>query len=804
MSAGKSDESQLPLLALRGLAVLPGVATPLHIGRRKSLSAVNEAMAHGRRIIVVTQKNEADLEPDPKDIHHIGALAEISNVARESSTSIRATVQGLKRIRILKFVATEPHFRVVYQEIPDEVQMTPQLKALMRGVLKQYEEFARLSKKAKANTIVELATMDAPGMIADLIAGELLQKAEDRVAVLATTDVYQRLESVYEALTREVELLKLEKKIQQRVSRQVEKTQREYYLREQLRAIQQELGEYDIRGDEIAKLREQIAAAQLPDNVEEQAYHELERLERMQPLSQEAVVVRNYLDWLIALPWNKRTEDTVDLDHAQRVLDEDHHGLDEVKDRILEYLAVRQLAPETNSPILCFAGPPGVGKTSLGRSIAKALGRRFVRISLGGIRDEAEIRGHRRTYVGAMPGRIIQGIRQAGSCNPVFLLDEIDKIGSDFRGDPAAALLEALDPEQNCQFSDHYLELPFDLSQVIFITTANLVQSMPPALVDRLEVIHLPGYTEYEKGLITTHHLWPRQMSRHGIKPEQLAISANAVHTVISGYTREAGVRHLERQLARICRKAARQISQGERRKIRITTANLHKYLGLRPYHDLHLSRGAEVGMANALAWTEAGGQVMPVEVAVLPGQAQLILTGQLGDVMRESAQAAVSYIRSRWRQLGLSARFYRDIDVHIHLPEGAVPKDGPSAGIAMVTALASAVTNQAVRGDLAMTGEVTIRGRVLPVGGVKEKVLAAHRAGMRAVVLPKANAQDLVNIPAQVKKSLRFHLVEHMDEVLKLTLVSGAVPRPGGTMELITAGHGRSQAALDTVFRGR
>ncbi|HEY8449799.1 MAG TPA: endopeptidase La, partial [Bacillota bacterium] len=773
-------------LTLRGLSILPGVTTPLHVGRRKSLSAIDEAMANGRRIVLATQKDEADIEPDPEDMYEIGALAEIRQVVRESDSSLRVTVQGIKRVRILRYLGTHPHYRVAIEEISDSSEATPEIQALVRGVMQQYEQYARLSKKAKPATVVKLGALDDPGRVADLIASDVIENSQDRQAVLEALDIRQRLEKVYEILTREVELLKLERKLQQRVQRQMERTHREYYLREQLRAIQKELGEHDERIHEIESFRALVANSDLPPAVEEKALHEIDRLEKMPPLAQEAVVVRSYLDWLLSLPWNTETEDDLDLNRAERLLEEDHHGLTEVKERILEYLAIRRLAPEARSPILCLVGPPGVGKTSLGRSIARALGRKFVRVSLGGIRDEAEIRGHRRTYVGAMPGRIIQGMRQAGSRNPVFLLDEIDKVGVDFRGDPAAALLEALDPEQNANFSDHYLELPFDLSRVIFVTTANVVHTMPRALLDRLEIIRIPGYTHDEKRLIAARHLWPRQLAHHGMTPRQVTISEGALDVVIHEYTREAGVRHLERQLARICRKAARQLVDGQG-GVRVTTRNLHRFLGRPRFHTQATASTPEVGLATALAWTETGGQVMPVEVAVLDGQSSLILTGQLGEVMRESVQAAFSYLRSRWRQLGLEPGFHKQVDIHVHIPEGAVPKDGPSAGIAVAAALASALTGRPVRCDVAMTGEVTLRGRVLPVGGIREKILAAHRAGVATIILPRANERDLDEVPLAVRRRLTVHLVEHMDEVLACALLESST----ATGATLSAGQG-------------
>jgi ATP-dependent Lon protease len=630
----------------------------------------------------------------------------------------------------------------------------------------------KLSKKIPAETVVSIVTVDDPGRLADLIAAHLNIKQDDKQRLLEAVRLTERLKILYQILSRELEILEIEHKIGSRVRRQMEKTQKEYYLREQLKAIQKELGERGEEENEAQEFKERIAKTQLPPEVREKAEREADRLSKMPPMAAEAVVVRTYLEWLLALPWETQTEDRLDFDRAEQILNEDHYGLKKVKERILEYLAVRKLAERLKGPILCLVGPPGVGKTSLAKSVARAMERRFVRISLGGVRDEAEIRGHRRTYVGALPGRIIQGMRQAGSKNPVFLLDEIDKMSMDFRGDPSSALLEVLDPEQNTAFSDHYIELPFDLSRVLFITTANTIHSIPRPLLDRMEVIHLPGYTEEEKMNIGRQFLLPKQIKEHGLTKEQLSLSDNTLKALIREYTREAGVRNLERTIASLCRKAARQIVQGNDKKVHITSRNLNTYLGPPRYRFGLAEKEDEVGVATGLAWTEVGGDVLAVEVSIMRGKGNLTLTGQLGDVMRESAQAGYTYIRSRAKELGISEDFHEKQDVHIHVPEGAIPKDGPSAGVTMATALASALSGRKVRRDVAMTGEITLRGRVLAIGGVKEKVLAAHRAGVRTVILPEENRKDLDEIPRHVRRSLRFVFVERMDQVLSVALL--------------------------------
>jgi len=655
----------------------------------------------------------------------------------------------------------------------------------MRAAVDRFEEYIRMGKKVSPETAVSIVSVDEPGRLADLIASHVGFKVEDKQALLETVDVKERLEKLIEILSREIEILDLERKITLRVKKQMEKTQKEYYLREQMKAIQKELGEKDEHLAETEELRQRIAEAHFPKEVEEKALKEVERLEKMPPMVAEAVVVRNYLEWLLALPWHKTTRDRLNLEVAERILDEDHYGLEKVKERILEYLAVRKLATKMKGPILCFVGPPGVGKTSLARSIARALGRKFVRISLGGIRDEAEIRGHRRTYVGALPGRIIQGMRQAGTKNPVFLLDEVDKMSSDFRGDPSAALLEVLDAEQNHSFSDHYIEVPFDLSKVMFITTANVEYNIPRPLLDRMEVIKISGYTEEEKVKIAQLHLIPKQLKEHGLKPHHLQISENAVREIIRKYTREAGVRNLEREIATICRKTAKEVVKDENYQARVSAGNLASYLGIPRYHYGTAEKENVVGVATGLAWTETGGEVLNVEVSVLKGKGNITLTGKLGEVMKESAQAAFTYVRSRSQELGIPEDFYEKVDIHVHVPEGAIPKDGPSAGITMATAIASALTGRPVNCSVGMTGEITLRGRVLPVGGIKEKVLAAHRAGIKTVILPLENKKDLEEIPANVKRKLKFVFVENMDQVLQEALL----PLPAQQRDALVAG---------------
>ncbi|SHI31188.1 endopeptidase La [Propionispora hippei] len=762
----------IPLLPLRGILVFPYMIIHLDVGREKSISALEEAMVHDRLIMLATQRDAQDDKPEAEDIFSIGTVAEVKQLLKLPGGTIRVLVEGLHRAEIIEYTEQEPFYQVEIDEFSEEDVKTPEIEALTRTVVHQFEQWVKLSKKIPPETLVSVVVVEEPGRLADLIASHLSLKIEDKQALLDAIGVAERLEKLCEILGREMEILELEKKINVRVRKQMEKTQKEYYLREQLKAIQKELGDKDDRTAEVDEYRQRLTEKKFPEDVAEKINKEIERLEKMPPMVAESAVIRTYLDWLLSLPWLDRTEDRLDISLAEQTLDNDHYGLEKVKERILEYLSVRKLTETMKGPILCLVGPPGVGKTSLARSIARSMERKFVRISLGGVRDEAEIRGHRRTYVGALPGRILQGIRTAGSQNPVFLLDEIDKMSADFRGDPSAALLEVLDPEQNNTFSDHYIELPFDLSKVLWVVTANVMHNIPRPLLDRMEVISIAGYTEEEKIEIAKRYLVPKQIRDHGLTEKQIVFSEGTLQKVIRDYTREAGVRNLERNIANLCRKSARKIVQNARSAIKITAQNLHTFLGAPKYRHSQVETSHQVGVATGMAWTEVGGDILGTEVSIMKGKGKLTLTGQLGEVMRESAQAGFSYIRSRAEELGIDPEFYEKNDIHIHLPEGAIPKDGPSAGITMATAVASALTGIPIRSDLSMTGEITLRGRVLPVGGIKEKVLAAHRAGIKRIILPKENKRDMDDIPGNIKRSLEFYLVEHMDEVLEKALV--------------------------------
>jgi ATP-dependent Lon protease len=762
----------MPLLPLRGILVFPYMIIHLDVGREKSIGALEEAMVHDRLIMLASQRDAQNDKPLPEDIFSVGTVAEIKQLLKLPGGTIRVLVEGLHRAEIVRYAELEPFYMAEIREYDGAEPKTPEVEALTRTAISQFEQWVKLSKKIPPETLVSVVMVEEPGRLTDLIASHLALKIEDKQVLLDAIDVKERLERLCDILGREMEILELEKKINVRVRKQMEKTQKEYYLREQLKAIQKELGDKDDRMAEADEYRQRMKEQELPKEVAEKVAKEIERLEKMPPMVAESAVIRTYLDWLLALPWAKETTDRLDIAIAEKILDEDHYGLEKVKERILEYLSIRKLTEKMKGPILCLVGPPGVGKTSLARSIARAMERKFVRVSLGGVRDEAEVRGHRRTYVGALPGRVIQGMRTAGSKNPVFLLDEIDKMSSDFRGDPSAALLEVLDPEQNNSFSDHYVEVPFDLSRVLWVVTANVMHNIPRPLLDRMEMITIAGYTEEEKVQIAMRYLIPKQVRDHGLTAKQIIFSEGTIQKVIRDYTREAGVRNLERNIANLCRKAARQIVQEKRSAVKITAQNLHTFLGAPKYRHSLTERNLQVGVATGLAWTEVGGDVLGVEVSTMKGKGKLTLTGQLGGVMQESAQAGFSYIRSRAQELGVDPEFYEKTDIHIHLPEGAIPKDGPSAGITMATAVASALTGRPVKNDIAMTGEITLRGRVLPVGGIKEKVLAAHRVGIKKIVLPKENKRDMDEIPVNVKRSLEFVLVEHMDEVLKTALV--------------------------------
>jgi len=766
----RSLPEELPVVALRDFVVFPFMVTPLDVGRPKSVRAVDAVAADLRMFLTVMQKDKDIQDPQPPDdLYAIGTLVTILRMMRAPDGRIQLLLRGLARVRIDEWTQTDPFLKARYTLVDETTEMTVEVRALVNSVLQLFQQMVQLSPHLPDEAYAVAAAAETPAQLADIIVTALNLSPQERQRFLETLDPVQRLRDLLPLLSREVQVLELTQKIQEQARQELEKAQREFILRQQLREIQKELGETPEA--EMEELRQKIEEAGMPDEVKEVALRELDRLSKMHPAAAEYTVSRTYLDWLISLPWNKVTEDNLDIANAKRVLDEDHYDLDDVKERLLEFLAVRKLKQDTKGPILCFVGPPGVGKTSLGQSIAKALGRKFVRISLGGVRDEAEIRGHRRTYVGALPGRIIQGIRQAGTKNPVFMLDEVDKLSFDFRGDPAAALLEVLDPEQNHSFVDHYLDVPFDLSQVLFICTANITDTIPPALLDRMEVIRLPGYSHEEKLQIARKYLIPRNLNEHGLTDENLEITDDALSVIVRQYTREAGVRNLNREIANICRKVARRIAEGISEKVVVTPENLAEFLGPPKFLEDFAERQPRGGVANGVAWTPFGGSVLVVETTKMPGKGNLILTGHLGEIMKESAQAALSYVRSRSEQLGIPEDFFAKHDLHIHVPAGAIPKDGPSAGITMATALASLATGRPVRPDLAMTGEITLTGRVLPVGGIKEKVLAAKEAGIHEIILPAQNRKDLTEIPEHIRNALTFHFVENMDEVLELAL---------------------------------
>jgi ATP-dependent Lon protease len=768
----------LPLVPLRDLIVFPNLVVPLFVGRERSMKALEAAMKADHIVALVTQKEAEIQEPTVDDIYQIGSAATVMQELKLPDGTAKALVEGLARIKIEKFIQTEPYFLVKVKVVEEVAEKSVEIEALMRNLVSQFEQTARLGKPVPQEVLLAALNLDEPGRLADFVAFHLNLRSSEKQQILEGLDPRRRLELVGKFLSKELEILEIGSRIQSRVKEQMGKTQREYFLREQMKAIQKELGVLDDQTAEAEELRQKIKKAKMPSDVEEKALKELSRLEKMPAAAAETGVIRTYLDWLISYPWQKETKEKLDLKQAQVVLDEDHYGLKKVKERVLEFLAVHKLTKKMKGPILCFVGPPGTGKTSIGRSIARALNRKFIRVSLGGIRDEAEIRGHRRTYVGALPGRIIQSICQVESRNPVFMMDEIDKVGMDFRGDPTSALLEVLDPEQNNAFSDHYMEVPTDLSDVMFITTANLLDPIPPALKDRMEVINFPGYTEDEKLQIAKRFLIRKQLEAHGLKADQFSLEEKAIRNIIRQHTREAGVRNLERKIAALCRQAARKIVEEEAKKIEVTSKNLHEFLGPPQFRYGLAEEKDEVGIATGLAWTEVGGDIISVEATVLKGKGNLLLTGRLGEVMQESAQAAVSYIRSRAKKLGIDENFNKKLDIHIHIPSGAIPKDGPSAGITMATALVSALTKKVVKRDVSMTGEITLRGRILPIGGVKEKVLAAHRAGLKIVILPEENRKDLELIPKHIQKQMRFIFVDHMDQVLEAAIKNGHFPK--------------------------
>ncbi|MCC6503149.1 MAG: endopeptidase La [Deltaproteobacteria bacterium] len=758
----------IPLIPLRDIIIFPYMVVPLFVGREKSIKALENAMSADKSILLAAQKKAKTEEPGPDDIYDIGTLGTILQLLRLPDGTVKVLVEGKRRATIKEFVSEDECFMVEVEEVEDMMDETVETEALTRSVVKSFETYVKFNKRVPPEMLMSVSSIEDPGRLADTVSAHLTIKIEDKQALLALSNPAKRLERLYSIMENEIEILEVEQKIRQRVKRQMEKTQKEYYLSEQMKAIQKELGEKDDFKSELQEFEDKLKTKKMSKEATKKAKQEIKKLRLMSPMSAEATVSRNFIDWLLSLPWDAVTEEKKDIEEAEKVLDEDHYGLKTVKERIVEYLAVRGLVAEMKGPILCLVGPPGVGKTSLAKSIARATGRNFVRLSLGGVKDEAEIRGHRRTYIGSMPGKIVQSLKKAGSNNPVFLLDEIDKMSHDFRGDPASALLEVLDPEQNHTFNDHYLDCDYDLSNIMFITTANSIQGIPYPLLDRMELIRIPGYTELEKLHIVERFLLPKQLKMHGLTEANLEVGKSALLMLIRRYTKEAGVRNLERQVAAICRKAAKEIlKKGSETRVVVTMKTLPKYLGVPQYSYGTVEGNNEIGVATGLAWTEVGGELLAIEVALVQGRGKLIITGKLGEVMQESAQAAMTYIRSRANELGLEKDFYQKFDIHIHVPEGAIPKDGPSAGITMGTAIASALSKIPVRKDIAMTGEITLRGKVLPIGGLKEKLLAAHRAGIPTVLIPKENEKDLKEIPAQILKKVKTVLVEHMDDVL-------------------------------------
>ncbi|KIO68880.1 ATP-dependent protease La Type I [Caldibacillus thermoamylovorans] len=762
----------VPLLPLRGLLVFPTMVLHLDVGREKSVQALEKAMMNDHFIFLTTQKDTSIEDPTEDDFFEMGTLTQVKQMLKLPNGTFRVLVEGLKRGKIEKFLRTDEYFEVRIQTYENEEVKDFEEEALMRMILDLFEQYIKMSKKVSAETFASVQDIEEPGRLADIVASYLPLKLKDKQDLLEKVNVKDRMNAIITFLNNEKEVIQLERKIGQRVKQSMERTQKEYYLREQMKAIQKELGEKEGKSSEIEKLKEKIGKAGMPDHVFEAAMKELDRYEKLPGTSAESAVIRNYLDWLIALPWTTETKDDINIKRAERILNEDHYGLEKVKERVLEYLAVQQLTNSLKGPILCLVGPPGVGKTSLARSVARSLNRKFVRVSLGGVRDESEIRGHRRTYVGAMPGRIIQGMRKAGTINPVFLLDEIDKMSNDFRGDPSSAMLEVLDPEQNKNFSDHYIEETYDLSKVMFIATANDLSTIPGPLRDRMEIISIAGYTEIEKLHIAKDYLIKKQLKEHGLQKQQLQIRDDAILSIVRYFTREAGVRGLERQIAKICRKTAKIITSGEKKRVIVTNKNIEEFLGKKIFHYGQAEKEDQVGVATGLAYTAFGGDTLQIEVSLAPGKGKLVLTGKLGDVMKESAQAAFSYVRSSAEKFGIDPMFHEKYDIHIHVPEGAVPKDGPSAGVTITTALVSALTGKPIRREVGMTGEVTLRGRVLAIGGLKEKTLSAHRAGLTTIILPKDNERDLDDIPESVREELTFIPVTHVDEVLKNAIV--------------------------------
>jgi ATP-dependent Lon protease len=775
----------LPMVPLRDVVVFPHMMIPFVIGRPSSIKALEYALVKGKRIFLSAQHDATRDNPGPDEIHTLGTICNIVQSLKLPDGNVKVLVEGLDRGRALEFKEHEGFFKVVCKLIPRQTESVSGVEALMSKVIALFEQYVKLSNNLHYDAMLAAVRVEDPGKLADTIASHLVVGVEEKQNLLEIFSPQERLTRIHAILEAEVEKLQVDKRIQGRVKKQMERAQKEYYLNEKMKAIQKELGRKDDRLNEVDELRKKIEMAKMPKEAEDRALQELKRLEAMPPMSAEATVSRNYLDWLIAVPWSKRTRERKDLIGAEKILNEDHYGLEKVKERIVEFLAVRQLVNKPKGPILCLVGPPGVGKTSLARSIARCTNRKFVRMSLGGVRDEAEIRGHRRTYIGAFPGQIIQMMKKAGAKNPVFLLDEVDKMSMDFRGDPSAALLEVLDPEQNHSFTDHYIDVEFDLSSVFFIATANVMHTIPQPLQDRMEVLRLPGYTEPEKVEIAKRHLVAKQIKSHGLEAKNIDFTDEALQEIIRRYTREAGVRNMEREISSVFRKVARKVVlEGRDFHETITPTNVTDYLGIPRYRKSRQEEVNEIGMATGLAWTEVGGEILPIEVTLMHGKGAVRLTGKLGDVMQESAHAALSYVRSRAEKLGIPPGFNRKVDIHIHVPEGAIPKDGPSAGITIATALVSALTKQPVRRDVAMTGEITLRGKVFPIGGVKEKLLAAHRIGITTIILPRENEKDLSDIPANVLGALTVELVEHVDEVLKIALVPPAAPAQQETAE--------------------
>ncbi len=775
---------ELPVLPLRGVAIFPSAIVPLLISRGGSLQAVEAALAGDRMLALVAQKNPEEETPEPAALYSRGAAGRILKMLKYPDGSVRILVQGLRRIETAEFVQREPYLRARIQLLSDVLDPSADIEAMQAHMVNQFAKFVSMIPYLPDELQVVVMNIKDPGKVTDLIASNLNISLDEKQELLSNPEVRTRLERLSTVLSREIELLELGHKIQSQVQTELSKNQKEFYLRQQMRAIQKELGEGDPRAAEVDELHVKMEQANLPEQARKAAENELDRLRMIPPESAEHSVVRTYLEWLVNLPWSISTTDNLDIVHARQILDEDHFDLEKIKDRILEFLAVRKLKSDSKGPILCFVGPPGVGKTSLGRSIARALGRKFIRLSLGGIRDEAEIRGHRRTYVGSLPGRIIQGLRNAGSNNPLFILDEVDKLGADFRGDPASALLEVLDPEQNFTFQDHYLDVPFDLSRVMFVTTANMLEPIPPPLRDRMEVIELAGYTEEEKIEIARRHLLPKQIRENGLDPQQIEFSTEALTTLVRHYTHEAGLRNLEREIGSVCRKVARQVTEGKTESTAVTPAVVRELLGPERFFSEVAERTSEPGVATGLVWTPMGGDIIFIEATKMTGKKGLTLTGHLGEVMKESAQAALSHIRSRAERYGLAPDFFESLDLHIHVPAGAVPKDGPSAGVTIATALASLLTGRLVRHDVAMTGEITLRGKVLPVGGIKEKVLGARRAGINIIIVPKRNQTDLEEVPAAVREEMTFHFVDSIDQVLERALE----PAPAATPQVRAA----------------